>query len=208
MFRKILQTVVAGAVFSVASAAVAQSATIPSGTEIKVRADQSINAKPSAAAGHSYPATVSNDVLDSSGKVVIPRGAHAQLAAVTTGEKNDRVMLDLRSVTVNGHRYLIEASGNAATTSKKGGIGANKRTGMYVGGGAVAGTLIGALAGGGKGAAIGALAGGAAGAGAQTLTRSKELNIPAETEMTFKLAQDLRLRPTANTSSSRRKLNP
>jgi len=54
--------------------------------------------------------------------------------------------------------------------------------------------LIGAIAGGGKGAAIGALAGGAAGAGAQTLTKGKQINIPAETEMGFRLNQDLQLK--------------
>jgi hypothetical protein len=67
----------------------------------------------------------------------------------------------------------------------------------------VAGTLIGALAGGGKGAAIGALAGGAAGAGAQTLTRGKSLDIPAETVLRFKIQNGISLRP-GSTSSYRR----
>jgi hypothetical protein len=179
--------------------------TIPSGTEIKVRADQAINAKPGAATGHSYPGTVSNDILDSSGQTVIPKGSRASLSVVSSG--SNQVALDLRSVTVNGKRYLVQAQADsAAASNKRGGLGANKRTGKYVGGGALAGTLIGALAGGGKGAAIGALAGGAAGAGAQVLTRGKELNVPAETELTFKLAQDLRLRPSTATGSTRRKL--
>ena len=78
-------------------------------------------------------------------------------------------------------------------SNRKEGVGKNKRTAKYVGGGALAGTLIGAIAGGGKGAAIGALAGGAAGAGAQQLTKGKEIKIPAETEMTFRLDQDLQL---------------
>jgi hypothetical protein len=73
-------------------------------------------------------------------------------------------------------------------------VGKNKRTGKYVGGDAVAGAVIGALAGDGKGAAIGALAGGAARAGAQTLTRGKELNVPAETDLRFHLEESLRLR--------------
>src|SRR5438045_7124252 len=47
----------------------------------------------------------------------------------------------------------------------------NKRTGEYVGGGAILGAIIGGIAGGGKGAAIGAGAGAAAGAGAQVLTK-------------------------------------
>jgi len=62
-----------------------------------------------------------------------------------------------------------------------------------VGGGAVLGTLIGAIAGGGKGAAIGAAAGGVTGAGAQVLTRGKEVKVPAETILQFKLTQPLRL---------------
>jgi hypothetical protein len=101
--------------------------------------------------------------------------------------------LALRSLTVNGHKYTVASNAVAKNGGGKEGVGKNKRTAKYVGGGALAGTLIGAIAGGGKGAAIGALAGGAAGAGAQTLTKGKEINIPAETPMTFKLNQDLQL---------------
>src|SRR6185369_14464069 len=67
------------------------------------------------------------------------------------------------------------------------GIGKNKRTGEYIGGGAVLGTLLGAIAGGGKGAAIGAAAGAAAGGTAQVLTRGKEVKIPAESNLRFRL---------------------
>ena len=73
------------------------------------------------------------------------------------------------------------------------GIGKNKRTGEYVGGGAALGTLVGAIAGGGKGAAIGAVAGAAAGGTAQVLTRGKEVKIPAESTLRFRLDQPLRL---------------
>ena len=60
---------------------------------------------------------------------------------------------------------------------------------------------MGAIFGGGKGAAIGALAGGAGGAGAQVYTGRKK-EIPAETELSFKLAQDLQMRPMASTHKS------
>ncbi|HLH06271.1 MAG TPA: hypothetical protein VKW78_03450, partial [Terriglobales bacterium] len=147
--------------------------------------------------GHIYPGAVTTDVLDRNGKVAIPRGSRAELAVVSTGNKD--MTLDLRSVTVNGHRYNIAAEGTSAIgSSRTGGLGANKRTGEYVGGGALAGTLIGAIAGGGKGAAIGALAGGAAGAGTQVLTRGHELNVPAETELNFRLNQNLTLRLSAS----------
>jgi hypothetical protein len=160
--------------------------TLNSGTEVKVRTQ-------SAAAGQSYTATVSQDVTDSNGNVIIPRGSRARLATVATGD--NQISLALRSLSANGQRYYLNTnSSEAESTTAKEGVGKNTRTAKYVGGGALAGTLIGAIAGGGKGAAIGALAGGAAGAGAQTLTKGKKLDIPAETELTFRLDQPVTLR--------------
>src|SRR5438876_9007098 len=132
--------------------------------------------------------------MDKSGAVLISSGARAQLVAVPSSNGND-TNLDLRSVTINGQKYLLTTQ-NASKSSAPGGLGVNKRTGKYVGGGAAVGAVLGALLGGGKGAAIGALVGGAGGASAQVYTgRKKEL--PAETELSFKLAQDLQLRPVS-----------
>ena len=69
----------------------------------------------------------------------------------------------------------------------------NKRTAEAVGGGAVLGGIIGAIAGGGKGAAIGVLVGGAGGAGAQVLTRGHDVQVPAETLLTFRLDKPVML---------------
>jgi hypothetical protein len=160
---------------------------LPKDTEIKVRTDVPIPAKP--AAGASYAATVSKDVNDNSGAVLIPRGSRARLVAVNNGKDTT---LDLRYVTINGRRYLIASPSEGKSTP--GGLGANTRTAKYVGGGAVVGAVLGAILGGGKGAAIGALVGGAGGAGAQVYTGRKK-EIPAETELTYKLAEDLQLRP-------------
>lgn len=171
---------------------------VASGTQVQIRTDQAIDVK-TAQANQVFPATVSQDVIDRNGAVVIPRGAQAELVVVPTGTSNDELTLDLGSVTVDGQRYIVNSeSTSAAASSDKGGIGMNKRTGKYIGGGALAGTIIGAIAGGGKGAAIGAIAGGAAGAGAQVLTRGKQINVPAETELTFRLNQALSLPPASN----------
>ncbi len=180
-----------------AIAALAQTTrTLPEGTEIKVRTDTAIPAHPPS--GQTYAATVSNDVLDASGNVAIPRAARARLVASPTTDGKD-TMLDLRSVTVAGHTYNLVVP--SSTSSAPGGLGANKRTAKYVGGGAVLGTVLGAIFGGGKGAAIGALAGGAAGAGAQVYTgRKKEL--PAETELTYKTAQPLQMRASGAAPAS------
>lgn len=183
-------------VLLLAAGALAQTTrVVPEGTEIKVRTDTAIPAKP--AANAKYAGTISSDVSSQSGAVVIPRGSRAQLVAMPTADGKD-TDLDLRSVTVSGKRYLLETSTQAKSSPE--GLGVNKRTGKYVGGGAAVGAVLGALLGGGKGAAIGALVGGAGGAGAQVFTgRKKEL--PAETELSFKLAQNLQMRPVAARSS-------
>ena len=165
--------------------------TISSGTEIKVRTDQKIPAKP--ARNTNFSATVSDDVMDNTGAVIIPRGAPATLVAVASDDGKDTV-LDLRSVRLNNRSYLLTTNA-PAQSSAPGGLGANKRTAKYVGGGAAVGALLGAIFGGGKGAAIGALAGAGAGAGTQIYTGRKK-DLPAETPMTFKLAQDLQLQAT------------
>jgi hypothetical protein len=175
-----------------ASSAWAQ--TLPKDSEIKVRTDSAIPAKPPANA--KYSASVDNDVTDSSGSVVIPRGSRAELVAVENGNDTN---LDLHAVTVHGKRYLLTTQGSKS--SAHGGLGANQRTAKYVGGGAAVGAVLGALLGGGKGAAIGALAGGGAGAGAQVYTGRKK-EIPPETELKYKLAQDLEMRPLSRTKAA------
>jgi hypothetical protein len=170
---------------------------VPKDTEIKVRTDVAIPAKP--AAGASYGATVSDDVKDSSGAVLIPRGSRARLVAISQGDNKDTT-LDLRYVSIEGRRYLLTNASEGK--SAPGGLGTNKRTAKYVGGGAAVGAVLGAIFGGGKGAAIGALAGGAGGAGAQVYTGRKKA-IPAETELKYELAEDLQLRAVkAKTTSA------
>ncbi|MDE3164725.1 MAG: hypothetical protein KGN36_02890, partial [Acidobacteriota bacterium] len=96
----------------------------------------------------------------------------------------------MKSVSIDGQEYRLDT----AAIAQKGreGVGANKRTGEFAGGGAAIGAIIGAIAGGGKGAAIGAGAGAGAGALGQVLTRGT-IKIPAETILTFKLDGPLRV---------------
>ena len=209
--RKLAYRLTMCAALLFAFGAVAQnSSMVPSGTEVHVRVDQDINAKSgNVQPGAMFPGSISRDVTDANGNVVIPRGAPAQLAVVQTGNNSNDMTLDLRSVDINGRHYRLDTeSTSAAASSKNGGLGANKRTGEYVGGGALAGTLIGALAGGGKGAAIGAIAGAGAGAGTQVLTKGKELNVPAETELTFRLDRNVRMAPYEGYQGHGRELPP
>ena len=181
---------------------------IPSGTVITVRTNEAISANAGdAAAAQLYSGTVGDNVVDTSGNILIPKGSSAQLAAMKEGSSS--LVLDLRSLTVRGRRYVVQGDDVAAASGTKyGGIGKNKRTGEFLGGGALAGTLIGALAGGGKGAAIGAIAGGAAGAGAQVLTRGKTLSVPAESVLKFRLEQSLVLNSSTAAITHRKTVGP
>ena len=168
---------------------------LPVGTTISVMTNENIDSK-TAQEGQVFPADVADDVTNSAGSVVIPKGSEAelvirQLATPGAATGNSELVLDLQSVKVGGRRYRVSTE----DVEQKGreGLGKNKRTAEMVGGGALLGTLVGAIAGGGKGAAIGAAAGAGAGAGAQVLTRGKAVQVPAETKLQFQLDEPLRL---------------
>ncbi len=168
--------------------------TVPAGTEIDIRTDDSINST-EATEGQTFTASVAQAVVSPGGQVMIPRGAPATLvlrslsSGGTAGSAN--LVLDLDSVTVANRRYSVNSADIQKSNDR--GIGKNRRTGEMVGGGAVLGTLLGAIAGGGKGAAIGAVAGAAAGGTTQVLTKGKEVKVPAETVLRFQLEDPLQL---------------
>jgi len=170
------------------------SAILPAGTSVAVRTTEDIEADESD--GRVFRGVVDQDIVDRNGTVLIPRSSDVEL--IVRNISDTELAVDLDAITINGRRYGIESDSSSVTAEKKEGIGANKRTGKYVGGGALLGAIIGGIAGGGKGAAIGAGAGAAAGAGAQVLTRGREVKIPAETLLTFRLQEPMRTGITDN----------
>ena len=179
-----------------APAAQANDLVIPLGTEVSVRTDGTIDSE-SSSTGELHSATIAMDVLDSAGNVAIPRGTPAKLVvrniqgggAVHTPE----LVLDLFSVELKGKDYRVVSSD--VDYSGREGLGANRRTAEFTGGGAAFGALMGAVFGGGKGAAIGAGSGAVGGALTQLFTRGKKIKVPAETVLTFRLERTLVLRP-------------
>ena len=132
---------------------------IESGALITIRTNEFIDAH--RADGRVFTAVVDRGVRGSNGRLAIPRGSNVELL-VRVAPDNDMIF-DLESVMVNGQRYALLTAANRIESRDS--VGRHRRTGEYVGGGALLGTIIGAIAGGGKGAAIGAPAGAAAGAG-------------------------------------------
>jgi hypothetical protein len=168
--------------------------TLPSGTELTVRTSEDIDSS-TAVVNQTFSAVVERDILGESDIVIIPAGSHAVLvvrevsSGGTTGSPD--IVLDMQSMTVGGRRYLL-STGDVKTDSGTG-IGKNKRTAETVGGGAALGTIIGAIAGGPKGAAIGVLVGAAGGAGVQVLNKGKDVRVPAETLLSFRLDKPVSL---------------
>jgi len=164
---------------------------INAGTKLTVTVDQTVSTKTSNsgdrfAASLAEPVTISRDLI-------LPRGSHVS-GTVIQSDAAGRVKggatlaLTLDSITVHGKTYSIETD-----SFEEVGKGRGKRTAVGAGGGAAFGAIVGALAGGGKGAAIGAVAGGGAGTAGTALTGNRDITIPAETRLHFKLRKSLRI---------------
>lgn len=169
---------------------------IPTGTEITIRTQETIDSD-NAAPGQTFSAEVTDEVADISGGIAIPAHSAAKLLIVSSSTggavHSPELILDLDSVNIQGKVHRVFTS--ELTESNKKGLGANKRTAEMLGGGAAIGSLLGAFFGGGRGAAIGAAAGGGGGFVTQLFTRGKKVKVPAETVLHFRLERPLVLQP-------------
>ena len=167
---------------------------VPAGTELLVRTIEAIDSR-NADVNQRFSALVEEEVVNGSGRVIVPEGSSAQLIIrdLSSGGQagSPEMVLDVGSIVVDGRRYMVSTTD--LTLDNDTGIGKNRRTAQATGGGAVLGTIIGAIAGGGKGAAIGALVGAGAGASAQVLTRGRDVRVPAETVLRFRLDRSVML---------------
>jgi hypothetical protein len=165
----------------IAFALIAQSQTIPPGTSVSIRLGQTISSE-QARSGDSWSGTLQSD-LAVDGRVIAKRGDPVTgrvVDAKASGRLSGRALLALQLTSVNGI-HVVTSTVSRQGSSHKG------RDVKAVGGTAAAGAIIGALAGGGKGAAIGAGAGAAAGTAGAAATGKKDIRIPVETILTFRV---------------------
>jgi hypothetical protein len=165
---------------------------IPAGTAITIKTGEALSSKGSQA-GQTFTGTVAQPV-SVGGRTAIPAGSSVTGTVVTAKAKGKikgegELGLTLSSVAIKGRTYTIQTSSYDSTSKGKG-----KRTAVTTGGGAAGGALIGGLAGGGKGAGIGALVGAGAGFAGGALTGNKQIELPAETAITFTFAAPLTLK--------------
>lgn len=164
---------------------------LPAGTRLRVRLDQDLGSKISQS-GDRFTATVADDVVVN-GTTVIAKEARADgtvVEAKPLGRFKGEAVLEVRldRVHTKWGSYPVETSSIARVEKGKG-----RRTALFAGGGGAFGALIGGLAGGGKGAAIGALAGAGAGTAGGALTGNKQIVLPAETLLTFRLERPVHI---------------
>ena len=159
--------------------------TIPPGTVFSVRMVDSIDSTRSQT-GDEFAATLETPVVVSN-RVVVPRHSDARIRLVqasSAGRMSGRseLKVELVSVTADGQTYPLETD-----YYDQAGASRSTRTAETVGGGAVLGALIGAIAGRGKGAAIGSVAGAGAGTAVEARTHGQQVRIPSETKLSFTL---------------------
>jgi len=172
---------------------------IPAGTSIVVRMGNSITSK-TANPGDTFTGSLAHAVVVG-GVVAIPARARVSgtvIDAKSPGKfKGEGVLsIALTAVNVGGAPVAIQTSTYTKIVKGKG-----KRTAKMAGGGAGAGLLIGGLAGGGKGALIGGLVGAGAGTAGAAATGNKEVEIPAESAVTFRLGHSITVMRPAKKSS-------
>jgi BON domain-containing protein len=166
---------------------------VPVGTTLTIRTNQPLGSKTSQTGAVFNGAILTPITID--GAVVIPAGSEVT-GIVKEAKKAGKIKgaavlrLALESVTVNGHTYNVQADEVAQTSTGKG-----KRSAAVIGGGTGLGAVIGGIAGGGKGAAIGALTGAAAGTIGAATTGKRDIDLPAEAALSFKLTHPLTLKP-------------
>jgi hypothetical protein len=159
--------------------------TVPAGTSLVVRLEQTVSAKNSSV-GDSFSGVLAQSVVVG-GVTVIRSGAPVTgVVTASKGQGRFKGSGDLAIAIKRVGDYAVSTTAYEAAAKGKG-----KRTAGFVGGGAGGGALIGGLAGGGKGALIGGLLGAGAGTAGAAFTGNKDITVPAESVVTFKLAEPI-----------------
>lgn len=175
--------------------------TIPDGTVLQIRMIDSVDSatnKP----GDRFHATLDTPITIND-KVIVPQGADvegrvAELKSAGHFAGKPEIALELTALNINGRRYSLHTNQYSREGSSRG-----KNTAAKVGGGAALGSIIGAIAGGGKGAAIGGVIGAGAGGGVQAATKAPSIHVESEALLSFTLQDPLTVTPVSTLQRTR-----
>lgn len=160
---------------------------VPAGTRLLIRMLDSVDSGKQQVgyrftAGLETNLQVDDVVVAPGGTTVYGRLANAKKAGNMSGA--GELTLELTDIVINGTSYPLLTSAFEVKSEGKG-----KKTTRRIVGGTGLGALIGGIAGGGTGAAIGAVAGAAAGTTVSAATKGKQVSIPSESLLEFRLEQ-------------------
>jgi len=166
-----------------------QPVTVPAGTAITVRLNHALNSE-SDHAGTQFSGTLA-EPISVNGGVVLPRGTQCYGTVVKSqesGHLKGKAEMELRldSLVAHDRTYPVVTVGSSLRGKRK-----RAHNLKWIGGGAAGGSVIGAIVGGGTGALIGAGVGAVGGTAGAAATSNRSLKLPAETPLTFTLAQPL-----------------
>lgn len=169
---------------------------LASGTIIPTAVDREINSR-SNKAGEIVTTTVSTNVTDSRGRVIIPAGSKVTMTITeireseNKGDKTGKLRLTPTEVAIGGRSYPLTASAEALDRHLK-----DRKTNAgdvaKVGAGAAAGAIVGRVIGGNtKGAVIGGVIGGAVGTQRAVETQDRDVVVPAGSRVQLTLQNGL-----------------
>lgn len=146
-------------------------------------------------AGETFTATVSEDVKDANGRVVIPAGSTVTFnvavlePAPNKSAKDGKIRLDATSISIDGTSHTINGSARTATVEHDlVGQGVTAGGAARVGAGAAGGAIAGKVIGGKTGAIIGGIAGAAGGAVLASKTADRDVVVRPGMKVEFTLA--------------------
>jgi hypothetical protein len=167
---------------------------LPAGATFAAATDAEIRSNKNKV-GDEVTATVSTDVKDASGRVVIPAGSQVTLKITALHESENKgdttgtLTVKPTAVSINGTSQPLAASLSGVKTSLQGrktGAGDIAKVGVGTGVGAVVGRVIGGST---KGAIIGGVIGGAIGTQRAIETKDRDVVLPQGTTVTLTLDQ-------------------
>lgn len=167
---------------------------LDSGVVVTATADDSLHSRHTKV-GETFRATVSDDVKDAKGNVVIPAGSQVTFkvavleAARNKSAKDGQIRLEATQVTIDGSSVAINGvAGRTQVEHDLVGQGVTAGGAARVGGGAAGGAIAGKVIGGKTGAIIGGIAGAAGGAILASKTADRDVVVKPGNRVEFTLA--------------------
>ncbi len=161
---------------------------LAAGTTVTTTVDREISSRTDKA-GAMVTGTVASDVMDASGRVVIPAGSRVTLTIAeiheseNKGDKTGKLTLTPTAVEIAGQSYPLDGSAVALDRTlrdRKTNAGDVAKVGVGTAAGAIVGRVIGGST---KGAIIGGVIGGAVGTQRAIETQDRDVVVPASSRV-------------------------